>query len=339
VRDALAWSDYLDEAIRLFGDDSDVMFISHHWPVWGRDALQERIGEQRDLYRYIHDQTLRLANHGLTPVEAAEAMTLPDELAGVGNRGNYGSLSHNVKAVYQRYLGWFDANPANLEPLPPAELGERFVRALGGRDAVMRLARDAFDAGDYRWAAELLKHPVAVASDADATALQADVFEQLGYQSESGPWRNFYLLAAAELRGTKPAASFRASNAVMAHGMDLSMLLDFMAIRLNGPRARGMDAEFDVVETDRESARRVVLRRSVLRHQASHDDGSKSAPTRLSAPHSTLAELAMGSLSLGEAIERGDAQIDGDETAVRELFKVLDVFAGDFSLTAAHRVP
>lgn len=332
VRDALAWSDYLDEAIRLFGDDSDVMFISHHWPVWGSAELQDRIGEQRDLYRYIHDQTLRLANHGLTPTEAAEVMTLPPELHGAGNRGNYGSLSHNVKAVYQRYIGWFDANPANLEPLPPAELGERFVRAIGGRDAVLQTARDAFDAGDYRWAAELLKHLLASAEDAEAAALQADVFEQLGYQSESGPWRNFYLLTAAELRGDAPTASFRASNAVMALGMDLEMLLDFTAIRLNGPRAAGVDLELDVIETDRDSARRVVVRRGVLRHEPVGPE----ARARLIAPHAVLASLAMGSSTLDEALGAEGTRVEGDAATVHRLFELFDVFTGDFSVTAAH---
>lgn len=336
VRDALAWSEYLDEAIRLFGDGSDVMFISHHWPVWGSDELKERIGEQRDLYRYIHDQTLRLANHGLTPTEAAEIMTLPAELHGAGNRGNYGSLSHNVKAVYQRYLGWFDANPANLEPLPPSELGERFVRTIGGRDAVLRVAAEAFEAGDYRWAAELLKHLLASSEDqdAEAAALQADVFEQLGYQSESGPWRNFYLLTAAELRGeAEPTVSFHASNAVMALGMDLAMLLDFVAIRLNGPQAAELEIELDVLESDRGSSRRVILRRGVLRHVA----GATAAPSRLVASHAVLADLAMGSLALDDAVARGDVQLEGDTASARRLFAVLDDFAGDFSVTAAHR--
>lgn len=335
VRDAIAWSRYLDEAIQMFGFDTDTMVISHHWPVWGTERITERIAEQRDLYRYLHDQTLRLANHGLTPVEIAEMLELPTELSGAGNRGNYGSLSHNVKAVYQRYLGWFDANPANLHPLPPAEVGRRYVEALGGVDAVQERATAAFDHGDFRWAAELLKHAIAALPEHDnVRMLQADVFEQLGYQAESGPWRNFYLLSAAELRGTaNPRATFQSSNAEMSFGMDLALLLDFVAIRLNGPRAAGRRLAFAVQASDRPDAVHVTVERGVLRHRP----GADAAPV-LVAPHSILARLSLGSLSIADALGEG-ARITGDEGPVRELFSLLDDFTGDFSLTDPHVAP
>ncbi|WEG08689.1 alkyl sulfatase dimerization domain-containing protein [Microbacterium horticulturae] len=339
VRDALAWSRYLDEAIQLFGDDTDVMFISHHWPVWGRQRVRERIAEQRDLYRYIHDQTLRLANHGLTPTEIADVLTLPPELDRAGNRGNYGSLSHNTKAVYQRYLGWYDANPANLDPLPPAELGRHYVAALGGPDAVCALAAEAVARGEFRWAADVLKHAIAAGpSHATARHLQADVFEQLGYRSESGPWRNFYLLAAAELRGdAPPAATFQASNAEMAHGMDMGLLLDFVAIRVNGPRAAGRSIHFTMCVTDRpDQDRQVRLERAVLWHGPVRIDAEGPC---LIAAHETLARLSLGSLTLEGALASGEARIDGEAGPVQELFGLLDDFAGDFSITDPHAAP
>ena len=208
VRDALAWSKYLNEAIDLFGADSDVLFASHHWPRWGRDDLLDHLATQRDLYRYLHDQTMRLANKGRTMVEAAEELELPPALADApASRGYYGTVNHNVKAVYQRYLGWFDGNPAHLHPLPPAEVGARYVAAMGGADAVVARAREAFDAGDYRWVAELLDRVVASdPSHRAATALLADTLEQLGYQAESAPWRDFYLTGAQELRSGPPGA-------------------------------------------------------------------------------------------------------------------------------------
>jgi alkyl sulfatase BDS1-like metallo-beta-lactamase superfamily hydrolase len=220
VRDALAWSSAIDEALGLFASSSDVVFTGHHWPVWGTERITELLGMQRDLYRYIHGETLRLANHGNTPNEIANLVELPETLRGFwANRGTYGSVSHNTKAVYQRYLGWFDGNPANLDPLPPAETGRRYVNMLGGPDAMVRHARSAHEAGEYRWAAELLEH--ALAADprhTPARLLQADVFEQLGYQAESAAWRNFYLIGAQELRhgypGGRPAS--RTSPALVA---------------------------------------------------------------------------------------------------------------------------
>lgn len=337
VRDALAWSSYLDEAIDLFGDTSDVMVISHHWPVWGAERITRMVSRQRDLYRYIHDQTLRLANHGLSPVEIAETLTLPTALHGPGNRGNYGSLSHNVKAVYQRYLGWFDANPANLHPLPPRELGHRYVTELGGADAVVAAATHAFSIGDYRWAAELLKQVLAVdPKNTAARLLQADVFEQLGYQSESGPWRNFYLLAAAELRGTATAkSSFLSSNAEMAFGMDLSMLLDFLAIRLNGPRATEADLNFGVVTEDEGASRLVIVKHGVLRQRTLDDQTT----TRLTGPHRALAQLALGATTLDLAVGEGCIRIEGNAATIEEAFSLLDDFAGDFDVTSAHDTP
>ncbi|MFI4951483.1 MAG: alkyl/aryl-sulfatase, partial [Caulobacterales bacterium] len=195
VRDARAWSHYIDEAARMFAADCEALFASHHWPRWGAGEAARFLKLQRDLYKYIHDQTLRMANHGLTPTEIAEDLKLPPTLAAEWHtRGYYGTVSHNAKAVYQRYLGWFDGNPANLHRLPPVEAGRRYVELAGGADALLSTAWAAFRRGEYRWVAELVNHLIfADRTNGEARRLQADALEQMGYQAESGPWRAFYL--------------------------------------------------------------------------------------------------------------------------------------------------
>jgi alkyl sulfatase BDS1-like metallo-beta-lactamase superfamily hydrolase len=199
------WSTYLTEAIETFGPRTDVAFASHHWPTWGSDRVTTYLATQRDLYAYLHDQTLRLLNQGFNGAEIAEMIELPPALENAWNtHGYYGSVSHNVKAIYQRYMGWFDGNPARLWPHPPAALAERYVSALGGIDRVVELAQTAYDAGDYRWAATLLDHAIfADEHHASARTLYVDTLEQLGYGSENGTWRNFFLSGATELREGK----------------------------------------------------------------------------------------------------------------------------------------
>ena len=341
VRDALAWSTYLDEAIRLFGADSDVMFISHHWPVWGTEELCRHIAMHRDLYRYIHDETLRLANHGHTPVEIAETVALPRELDRFwGNRGCYGTLSHNVKAVYQRYLGWFDGNPAHLDPLPPTEAGTRYVELAGGPAALLARATDAYEAGDYRWAAELLGHGLAAdPADGAVRDLQARVFTQLGYRAESGPWRNFYLQGAEELRtGIPSSRTSTAANPDFVAGMADSMLFDFMAIRLNGPRAAdGPAAEFHLTVTDRGQTYRVRMENGLLHHWDA--DRPATNATAITLTHQTLAELALGSADVDEALADGRIEVTGDDTAVRRTFGLLDSFSRPFDVVAPNPPP
>lgn len=209
VRDPRAWSGYLTEAIDTFADRTDVVFASHHWPTWGREKIVEFLSQQRDMYSYLHDQTLRLLNQGYTGVEIAEMFQLPPALQRAWHtHGYYGSVSHNVKAIYQRYMGWFDGNPGWLWPHPPEALAPRYVDALGGIDRVLELAREAFDAGDFRWAATLLDHAVFADSEhAAARGLYADTLEQLAYGAECATWRNFFLTGAAELRDGNPGSS------------------------------------------------------------------------------------------------------------------------------------
>jgi len=246
IRDALAWSMYLNESLERYAGRADVTFASHHWPRWGSDAMRSHLSSQRDLYRFLHDQTMRLANHGLTSLEIAEELTLPASLGDeFFNRDYYGTLNHNVKAVYQRYLGFFDGNPANLHPLPPSDAGTKYVEFMGGADELLRRARVSFDAGEYRWVAQVVNHLVFAEPDnMDARALQADALEQMGYQSESGPWRSFYLTGAQELRNGPPPIVIKSAEKpdVMA-AMTVEMLLQFVGVHVNGPAAAAHTVE------------------------------------------------------------------------------------------------
>ena len=241
VRDSLGWSKYINESIDLFADQSDICFASHHWPRFGADDVRSYLTQQRDLYRWLHDQTMRLANRGLTPVEIAEELDLAPELETEFHvRGYYGTVNHNVKAVYQRYLGWFDGNPANLHPHPPERTAQKLVEYMGGADAVLARARTDFDAGDFRWVAQVVNHVVFAEPDNDdARALQADALEQLGYQAESAVWRNFYLVAAHELRNGHLSVG-NADLGGLAPAMTTEMLFDAIAVRLVPDRLAGV---------------------------------------------------------------------------------------------------
>jgi alkyl sulfatase BDS1-like metallo-beta-lactamase superfamily hydrolase len=252
VRDPHAWAGYLTEAIDLFGGELEVVFASHHWPTWGRERAVEFLALQRDLYAYLHDQTLRMLNQGLTSAEIAEAMVLPPALETAWSaRGYYGSVSHNVKAIYQRYMGWYDGNPAHLWPHPPAEAGRRYVEFMGGADAVVAKARDSFEAGDFRWAAEVLNHVVFADPDHQAAGeLLADTYEQLGYGAENGTWRCVYLSGAYELRhGNFGSPTVVVSPDVLAQ-LTPEQFFDALAIRINGPRSGEERVSLDVDLTD-----------------------------------------------------------------------------------------
>ncbi|PPB48303.1 alkyl/aryl-sulfatase [Arthrobacter pityocampae] len=317
VRDPRAWAGYLTEALGLFADRTDVAFASHHWPTWGREEIVEFISTQRDLYAYLHDQTLRYLNQGLTGAEIAERIELPPTLERAWSaRGYYGSVSHNVKAIYQRYMGWFDANPARLWPHPPAELARRYVEALGGIDRVVELAQAAFTAGDFRWAATLGDHAVfADAHHPAARALYADTLEQLGYGAENGTWRNFFLSGATELRegnfGT-PAAT--AAPAVVAQ-LTPEQLFDAIAISVDGPRAWSLDLAVVVVLTDLDVSYRLTLRNGVLISTRCADDATADLTLRLTRPR--MIALVGGDLS------SPGLDLIGDESVLGTLLGVL----------------
>ncbi|WP_028799281.1 alkyl/aryl-sulfatase [Streptomyces sp. 142MFCol3.1] len=269
VRDARVWARYLDEAIDVFGDTYDVGFASHHWPTWGRDNVVRFLGEQRDLYAYLHDQTLRLLNEGLTGTEIAEELRLPPDLETAWHaRGYYGSVSHNVKAVYQRYMGWYDGNPAHLWEHPPVGLARRYVDVAGGPEQTLAKARTYAEAGDLRFAATLLLHLV-FADPENTTAKEelATVYERLGHGSENGPWRNIYLTGALELREGPAANEVDTSSTAMASALTVSMLLDSLAVRIDGPRAWNDHMTLDFVVIDEQRRHRVNLHHGALTHR------------------------------------------------------------------------
>ena len=335
VRDALLWSKYIDQSLELYAPECDVLFASHHWPRWGQADLSAYLASQRDAYRYVHDQTLRLANHGLTMNEIAEELVLP---AGLGdeffNHGYYGTLSHNAKAVYQRYLGWFDGNPAHLNPHPPVEAATRYVAFMGGADAVLERARASFAEGDYRWVVEVVNH-VVFADPANETArlLQADALEQLGFQSESGPWRDFYLSGAMELRSNGTAIKGMAGNALgsgIVRSMTPELLLDLIGVRLNGPRAAAFELEVELVIADRGDERwNFGVQHGVLHaRRDARGVGSVGVISSIAA----LAVFATGSKSFDELLAREDFAVTGDVSGLRTLTDLLDVFEFGFEI-------
>ncbi|HXL62046.1 MAG TPA: alkyl sulfatase dimerization domain-containing protein, partial [Mycobacterium sp.] len=284
VRDPHVWSGYLTEAIENFTDSVDVAFASHHWPTWGRERVIEFLSTQRDLYAYLHDQTLRLLNHGYTGAEIAEQFRMPPALEKAWHtHGYYGSVSHNVKAVYQRYMGWFDGNPARLWPHPPEALAKRYVEALGGIDRVAELAEKAFREGDFRWAATLLDHATFTdAKDPKVRGLYADTLEQLAYGAENATWRNFFLSGATELReGNFGTATSAASPSLLAQ-LTPEQMLDTLAISINGPRAWDVNLAIDITFADVDTNYRLTLRNGVLVYRKRPaDESTANAAVRL----------------------------------------------------------
>lgn len=318
VRDPHVWSQYLTEAIERWGEASDVVFASHHWPTWGRDEIVEFLSTQRDLYAYLHDQTLRMLNQGMTGAEIAEVIQLPPALENAWNaRGYYGSVSHNVKAIYQRYMGWFDGNPARLWPHPPAALAERYVAALGGIDRVIELAQAAYDEGDFRWAATLLDHAVFV--DPEHTGvreLYVATLRQLGYGSENGTWRNFFLSGATELgEGNFGTPTSPNAPSIVAQ-LSPEQLLDSLAISVNGPAAWDLDLALDLVFTDLDVTYRVTLRNGVLVYVVRSE--AADAPLVLRMPKLRLLALLGGDRTSPGIDAEGDMRVFEQLAAVLE---------------------
>ena len=334
IRDALAWSKYLNESIELFAAETDIVFMSHHWPRFGNDAAREFMAEQRDTYRWIHDQTMRRANHGETALEIAETLTVPPGLDDRFHiRGYYGTLSHNAKAVYQRYLGWFDANPAHLHPLPPVDAAHKYVECMGGANAVMEKARASIEAGDYRWAAQVLDHVVFAEPDnRDAQLLQADVFEQLGYVSESGPWRDFYLTGAHELRhGSTRIGGSMASNVDVLRAMTTEMLIDLIGVRLNGDAIGDRKFTFNLSITDRDEIGVIGIRHGALHFTAGRHADEPGADASIAVAHLVFAQLASGLVTPADA-DPTAFTVSGNAAAAHEFFGMLDTFDASFAI-------
>lgn len=333
IRDPLAWSKYLNETLRIWGDKAEVLYGMHHWPVWGNEHVVDHLKKQRDLYRYINDQTLRLANHGYTMTEIAEEVQLPESLAHYwSNRGYYGSLNHNVKATYVLYLGWFDGNPATLHPLPPRQSSVKYVEFMGGAKAVLEKARESYDKGEYRWVAEVVNHVVFAEPDnQEARELQADALEQLGYQAESGPWRNFYLSGAKELReGVKKLPTPHSASPDTIRAMDLDLFFDYLAMRLNGPKAADKQIALNLTFTDTKEKYFLEMGNGVLNHTADKQQDDADATIMLS--RETLNGIILGENTLAKAITAGDVKIDGDPRKLEELVGLLDTFEFWFNI-------
>ncbi|MDT0329816.1 alkyl/aryl-sulfatase [Nocardiopsis lambiniae] len=324
VRDARMWSRYLNETIELFADDSDVVFASHHWPIWGPADIRGFLAEQRDVYAYLHDQTLRMMNKGSTGIEIAEELPIPPGLEEAWSaRGYYGSISHNVKAVYQRYMGWFDGNPAHLWQHPPQAQGERYARAMGGIEALLDRARSFADEGDLRFAAELASHAVfAEPGRDDAKELLAEVLTRLGHGAECATWRNFFLVGAKELReGVPPTAIALAES--MASALSVTQMLDSVAIRVDGPRAWKEELSLDLNITDSGERYRAMLSNGVLIHYPDPKGGG--ADLSLTLTKRQLLEL----LATGEP---DGLEHEGDTGVIQRLMSVLDEPRPDFPI-------
>lgn len=333
VRDALRWSDAIDEALHLFGETTEILFASHHWPTWGKEEVATYLKRQRDTYKYIHDQTLRLANSGLTPREIAEKLELPEALRPhFANRGYYGTVRHNAKAVYQWYYGWYTANPAKLDPLPPVEMSTRLVAAIGGGGAVLTQAQSAFDAGDYRWAATLLDALVFAEPDNEAAKqLLARSYDQLGYQAESAPWRDVYLSGAFELRHGAPPAdaptALDGATGLVAH-IPVSRFLDAMATRINGERAEGRNTTVNLIFTDLEETHVLNVENSVLHHWKREADPNAEATIRLT--HDFFLRMLLGKAGLRDMLFSDDLDVDGSRLELLRFFSLLDPMAPNF---------
>jgi len=338
ARDANAWAKYLNEALDRFGRDADVAFAQHHWPVWGNARVRDFLSRQRDLYKFLHDQTVRLMNHGEKAAEIAERLALPKSLASTWHvRGYYGTLSHNAKSVYQRYLGWYDANPANLNPLPPVERGRKYVEYMGGADAVIGRARDDFARGEYRFVAEAMSHVVfADPANAEARRLGADALEQLGYAAESATWRNAYLLGALELRQGVPATTARAPvSPDVVRAMSLDLFFDYLGVRIDGEKAEGRRIVVNWVFPDLDRRYVANLENCALTYLA--DRSSDTADATVTLERAVLNTVVLRELTFADAVARGLVRVEGDAVKVAELFGLLDDFRLMFEVLEPRR--
>jgi alkyl sulfatase BDS1-like metallo-beta-lactamase superfamily hydrolase len=326
VRDAKEWAAYLTESIGLYGGRVDVAFASHHWPTWGNDEIVALLEAQRDLYAYMHDQTLRMLNSGLTAREIAAEFQLPPALAEVwANRGYYGSISHNVKGIYQRYMGWFDANPAHLWEHPPVAEAKRYVKALGGITLAVSKAREFVRDGDLRFAATLLNHCVFAEPDRKKPRqLLAQVYEKLAYTTENAVWRNFCLTGAMELReGVKPPSATSDSTDVKA-ALSVDQLIDAMSVRVDGPKAWDLDLAMDWYLPGQATYWHLRLKHGVLTRTSSASPNPSAGLTL------TMNKVQLLQLLAGKGL--GAIQVSGDVTSLTALFSVLVTPTADFAI-------
>ncbi len=330
VRDALKWAKYIDDGLEQLGD-AEVYFGQHHWPVWGHQRIVDFMERQRDVYRYTHDQTVRMINAGMNGREIAETIKLPKSLDSFMNvHGYYGTLKHNAKAVYQFYMGWFDGNPANLDPLPPQAAGKHYVELAGGAGKVMVVAQAAFDAGDYRWAAELLSHLVFAQPDHDASkVLLARTYSQLGYAAESAPWRNFYLTGAYELHHGRPKVGVTPAMLVdmLAHA-PVERFLEAMAGGLNGPDAEGKELKLNLSFSDLGVNYVLHIKNAVLHFKKAAPAADASATLTLT--KAIFLKMMTGTAGVKDTLFSDDLKVDGSKIDLVRFFTLIEKAPGTF---------
>ncbi len=332
VRDASKWAGFLDAALAQSAD-AEVLFNQHHWPVWGQARIRESITKQRDTFSYIHDQTVRLMNAGLSASEIAEQLQLPDSLQSyLNNRGYYGTLSHNIKAVYQFYLGWFDAHPSNLDSLPPVDAAKRYVELAGGMDKIIAAAQKAFDAGEFRWSAELLKHAVyAEPKNKTASELLARSFEQMGYMAESAPWRNFYLSGALELRKGPPDKGLSREKMLdMLQHTPIERFLEAMAASLNGKKAAGLNLKINLIFSDLGESYVLQIENAVLHFRQAPE--APDANASLTLTKAFFLRMMTGSAGAKDLLLSDQTRIEGSRIDLGRFFSLLDQAPGNFPL-------
>jgi alkyl sulfatase BDS1-like metallo-beta-lactamase superfamily hydrolase len=325
ARDPRVWAKYLGDAIALFGKDTEILIGQHHWPTWGREAVIDHLEAQRDLYKHIHDQTLRYMSKGWRPAEIAEAIDLPPGLAERWSvRGYYGTVSHNVKAVYQRYLSWYDGNPCNLHPLPPAPAAAKFVEYMGGGAAVIARAKADFAKGEYRWVAQVMKEVVFAEPDnIEARALCADALEQMGYQAESATWRNAFLYGAQELRhGVFQVPMRGAFSADMLAGLSTDSFFDMLAVRLDSAKAAGQSMVVNWHFTDRDEKLAQTLKHCTLSHRMA--EHSPAATASVITSRTVFDAIILGQAKPMEAMASGALKVEGDATRLAALLAMLE---------------
>ncbi|MGB1868502.1 MAG: alkyl/aryl-sulfatase [Porticoccaceae bacterium] len=332
VRDALLWSEYIGQSIDRL-DDVEVFFNSHHWPTWGHERIITQMEQQQDMYRFTHDQTVRLANLGYTPREIAGRLKLPESLAGNFHlRGYYGTLSHNSKAVYQHYFGWYEGNPAQLNPLPPEQSSVRYVEFMGGAEAILEKAAVSMQQGEYRWVAEVLNHLVFAQPDnSDAKKLLAAAHRQLGYQAESGPWRDIYLSAALELEsGTSEQYYDPVLNKAFVQQVPLMEFMKALSVRLDAEKAEGQRLVINVLFTDQQQNFVLRVRNSVMHyHQL---PAAPDADASIAVTKDLFVDLLLGQVGIQQLVTTDELQIDGSVLKLLKFFSLLGDSNDNFNI-------
>ncbi|ALP67031.1 alkyl/aryl-sulfatase [Paraburkholderia caribensis] len=333
VRNAQLWSRYLGESLDRYGHDAEVVFAQHNWPTWGKERIVGYLAAQRDLYKFLHDQTVRLMNHGLNAAEIAEQIRLPDALLDMWHtRGYYGTVSHNVKAVYQHYLSWYDGNPSNLHALPPEASAPRYVEYMGGAGAILERARVDFEKGEYRWVAQVMNHLVfAQPRLREARELGAAALEQMGYQAESATWRNAFLLGARELReGRDASTQFSNRSRDMVCAITEEMFFDYLAVRVDGLKAQHLKMQIDWRFTDIYRQFTLNLQHGALTWSSSVR--GEGAHLHVSMSRQTLNRILCGETGFKDAVATREILLEGDVALFRALLETLDQFDGDFNV-------